>query len=85
MCGSSGSRLDVISSTGSTHYGNAPTASVDSLHRRLCNSVSGQSLLDLVGCKLGMSRHTRHHQHQQTYQHEGYYSSSRDSIAYINR
>lgn len=55
---------------------------------------------DLVGCKLGMSKQPRQHQHQQQYQHHqqqsqsyrlpqhqevGYYSTSRDSIAYINR
>lgn len=55
-----------------------------------------------MGCKLGMSKQPRQHQHQQQYQHhqqsqsyqpsyhlqqhqEGYYSTSRDSIAYINR
>ncbi|CAG9824996.1 unnamed protein product [Phaedon cochleariae] len=89
---SSGTHLNLTSPVQSA----APTApsrrtSTDSIHRVL-KSVSRQSLLDLVGCKLGMSkqpRHLHHHHHQshQSYQppEVGYYSTSRDSIAYINR
>ncbi|KAJ1529559.1 hypothetical protein ONE63_006331 [Megalurothrips usitatus] len=42
-------------------------------------SVSRQSLLDLVGCRLGVGRNQR--------QHQRYFSSSRDSLAasYVNR
>lgn len=41
------------------------------------------SFSDLVGCKLGMSKARQSQGYQQ--QEGGYYSSSRDSIAYINR
>ncbi|KAG5885980.1 hypothetical protein JTB14_008335 [Gonioctena quinquepunctata] len=90
---SSGTRLNITSPVQSA----APTAphrtSTESIHRVL-KSVSRQSLLDLVGFKLGMSKQSRHnqqhqshhnYQHQQQQQEVGYYSTSRDSIAYINR
>ncbi|XP_057668362.1 cyclic nucleotide-gated channel rod photoreceptor subunit alpha isoform X1 [Diorhabda carinulata] len=91
---SSGSRLNIASpplQCAASHAVSRKT-STESIHRVL-KSVSRQSLLDLVGCKLGMSKQPRAHlqqprqsHHYQHQQHEvGYYSSSRDSIAYINR
>ncbi|GLV41568.1 uncharacterized protein CBL_06797 [Carabus blaptoides fortunei] len=76
---SSGTRLDVASPVQSV----APArGSVESVHRAL-KSVSRQSLLDLVSCRLGMSK-TRH---PHTYHQQRYFSSSRDSLAtaYVNR
>ncbi|XP_015835561.1 cyclic nucleotide-gated channel rod photoreceptor subunit alpha isoform X2 [Tribolium castaneum] len=57
-------------------------ASTESVHRVL-KSVSRQSLLDLVGCKLGMSKSRQ----PQSYHQQRYFSSSHDSIStsYINR
>uniref|UniRef100_A0A6P7F769 Cyclic nucleotide-gated cation channel alpha-3 n=1 Tax=Diabrotica virgifera virgifera TaxID=50390 RepID=A0A6P7F769_DIAVI len=88
---SSGSRLNITSPVqcSAPHSGSHKT-STESVHRVL-KSVSRQSLLDLVGCKLGMSKQPRAHQpsprqiHQYQQHEVGYYSSSRDSIAYINR
>ncbi|KAJ8920562.1 hypothetical protein NQ315_004701, partial [Exocentrus adspersus] len=81
---SSGTRLNLTSPVQCATPTAAPRKpSTESVHKVL-KSVSRQSLLDLVGCKLGMSksRQSQGYHHQQE---GGYYSSSRDSIAYINR
>ncbi|XP_063902741.1 cyclic nucleotide-gated channel rod photoreceptor subunit alpha isoform X2 [Zophobas morio] len=80
---SSGTCLNVSSPVQSTATTGAPhKTSSESVHRVL-KSVSRQSLLDLVGCKLGMSKSRQ----PQSYHQQRYFSSSHDSIstAYINR
>ncbi|XP_045469967.1 cyclic nucleotide-gated channel rod photoreceptor subunit alpha isoform X1 [Harmonia axyridis] len=88
---SSGSRLNVASPVQSAQPIAIHHKSTDSIHARL-KSVSRQSLLDLVGCKLGMSKasnrppdsyHQSYHHHQPSH----YFSSSHDSISapYVNR
>ncbi|XP_030747303.1 cyclic nucleotide-gated cation channel alpha-3 [Sitophilus oryzae] len=59
-------------------------SSTESVHRVL-KSVSRQSLLNLVGCKLGMSKCGP--SERSSFQQEGFFSSSRDSLpaAYVNR
>ncbi|XP_066143480.1 cyclic nucleotide-gated channel rod photoreceptor subunit alpha isoform X2 [Euwallacea fornicatus] len=59
-------------------------SSTESVNRVL-KSVSKQSLLNLVGCKLGMSKCGP--SERSSFQQEGFFSSSRDSLpaAYVNR
>ncbi|KAK9869460.1 hypothetical protein WA026_003214 [Henosepilachna vigintioctopunctata] len=88
---SSGTRLNVTSPIPSAQPVARHHKSTDSIHGRL-KSVSRQSLLDLVGCKLGMSKSSNRppESYHQSYQHQHprhYFSSSHDSIStsYINR
>ncbi|XP_060518819.1 cyclic nucleotide-gated channel rod photoreceptor subunit alpha [Cylas formicarius] len=82
----SGTGLNLASATPSiASRGASHKQSHESVHRVL-KSVSRQSLLNLVGCKLGMSKQCSQSV-QSSYHQEGFFASSRDSLpaAYVNR
>ncbi|CAH0557075.1 unnamed protein product [Brassicogethes aeneus] len=77
----SSTRLNVTSPVQCAHpTSGSHKTSTESVHRVL-KSVSRQSLLDLVGCKFGMSKSRQSHS---SYHQEGYFSTSRDSISTSN-
>ncbi|XP_069688219.1 cyclic nucleotide-gated channel alpha-3-like [Periplaneta americana] len=77
----SGTRLNTSSPVQSAYHGNkSSTESVPRSSTGGLKSVSRQSLLDIVSCRLGVNRNKQQ-------QHQRYFSSSRDSLAaaYVNR
>ncbi|KAF7287605.1 hypothetical protein GWI33_005957 [Rhynchophorus ferrugineus] len=80
----SGGGLDAVISPPACPSRGPHKSSTESVHRVL-KSVSRQSLLNLVGCKLGMSKCGP--SERSSFHQEGFFSSSRDSLpaAYVNR